>query len=147
MMITFKKAATEDIDVIYELCAALIHDYEQLDSIDYPKVRKWVRKKIENQIDEYTAIYSSGQKAGYYHFYKNADGQFEIDDLYVFPKFQNKGIGSAVVRKCCESVNAPVMLYVFAKNKRAISLYERLGFEIVQKVGSSRYIMTNKNRN
>lgn len=146
MKITYKQAKTEDIEPIYELCKRLIADYEQMELIDYPKVIKWVRKKIELSINEYTVIYADEQKAGYYHFYKNDDGLFEIDDLYVFSEFQNQGIGSAAIKKCCASVNAPIMLYVFIKNNRAVSLYKRLGFEIAETIHGSRYIMKNENR-
>ena len=72
---------------------------------------------------------------------KNAE--YEIDDLYIFPDFQSKGIGSTVIRKCCSAVNEPVMLYVFIKNHRAVSLYKRLGFAVVKTVKDSRYIMKN----
>lgn len=116
MNITYEKAKEEDIEPIYELCKQLIHDYEQLETIDYPKVMNWIRKKIENSIDEYTTVHANGEKAGYYHFYQNEDGQFEIDDLFVFPEFQNHGIGSEVVKKCCASVRAPIILYVSIKN-------------------------------
>ena len=142
MEITYETAAVQDIAPIFDLCQQMICDYEDLDSIDFPKVIQWVRKKIETSIEEYTAIYANGQKAGYYHFFKNEDGQFELDDLYVFPEFQNQGIGTEVIRKCYASVNAPVMLYVFAKNKRAVSLYQRLGFTITETVHNTRYIMT-----
>ena len=30
-----------------------------------------------------------------------------------------------VIKACCETVNDPVMLYVFIKNKRAVCLYAR----------------------
>lgn len=146
MNITYQKATSDDIEPIYELCKRLIDDFEQLESIDYPKVMKWVRKKIEKSIDEYTVIYANEQKAGYYHFYKNNDGLFEIDDLYVFPEFQNQGIGSGVIKKCCSSVDKPVTLYVFIENKRAITLYKKLGFEIAETIHGSRYIMKNQNR-
>lgn len=146
MKITYEKAKVEDIEPIYELCKRLICDYEQLQTIDYPKVMNWVREKIENSIDEYTAVYVNDRKVGYYHFYKNDDGEFEIDDLYVFPEFQNQGIGSEVVKKCCASVNGPIVLYVFIKNKRAVSLYKRLGFKIAETIHNSRYIMKNDNR-
>lgn len=146
MKITYKKATADDIVPVFELCKKLIQDYEALESIDFPKVTKWIRRKIELSIDEYTVIYANANKAGYYHFYKNDDGQFEIDDLYVFPEFQNQGIGSGVIKKCCASVNAPVMLYVFIENKRAVSLYTRLGFEIAETINGSRYIMRSANR-
>ena len=145
MNIIYQAAKPEDIEPIYALCKELIHRYEQLETIDYDKVMAWVRRKIEASISEYNVVYANGQKAGYYHFYKNDDGQFEIDDLYVFPEFQNQGIGSGVIKKCCASVNAPVMLYVFIENKRAVSLYKRLGFEVTQTVLGSRYIMRRKN--
>lgn len=140
-MITYEKAATCDIERIYRLSKRLIDDYENIESIDYDKVLKWTRRKIEKWIDEYSVIYSDRKKAGYYHFFKNEDGEYEIDDLYIFPEYQNQGIGSEVIKKCCLSVNAPVMLYVFIKNEKAVVLYKRLGFEIVQTVNSSRYIM------
>ena len=141
MKLSFDKAELSDVDRIYSLCKQLIDAYEDVDAIDYGSVLLWVRKKIERFIDEYTVIYADGKKSGYYRFYKNGDGAYEIDDLYILPGFQNQGIGSEVIRRCCETTDEPVMLYVFVKNKRAVSLYERLGFEIAETVNKSRYIM------
>lgn len=146
MKITYKSANVDDIEPIYEFCERLIQKYECLELIDYPKVIKWVRKKIERSIGEYTVIYVDDQKAGYYHFFINEDGLYEIDDLYIFPKYQHRGIGSEVINLCCASVDAPVMLYVFIRNKQAVSLYKRLGFEIIETINNSRYIMRKPNR-
>lgn len=140
-MITYSKTTAEDIGLIYGFCKQLIDNYEDVATIDYDRVLKWVYRKIENAIGEYTVIYAGQKKAGYYHFYRNEDGGYEIDDLYIFPEYQNQGIGSEVIRTCCESVEAPVMLYVFVKNERAVSLYQRLGFNVIETVHSSRYIM------
>lgn len=140
-MITYQKATTCDIENIYRLSKQLIDDYENINNIDYDKVLKWVHRKIENFIDEYSVIYSNDKKVGYYHFFQNKDGDYEIDDLYIFPEYRNCGIGSNVIKKCCSSVNVPVMLYVYVKNQKAVALYKRLGFEIVQTVTDSRYIM------
>lgn len=143
MKTTYNKATISDAEHIFSLCKQLIDKYENIDSIDYEKVLLWVRRKLERSIDEYTTIYADGKKAGYYHFYKNEDGEYELDDLYIFEEFQSRGIGSAVIKKCCSSVNSPVMFYVFIRNERAIALYKRLGFEVIKTVGDSRYIMSN----
>lgn len=143
MKTTYNKATISDAEHIFSLCKQLIDKYENIDSIDYEKVLLWVRRKLENSIDEYTTIYADGKKAGYYHFYKNEDGEYELDDLYIFEEFQSRGIGSAVIKKCCSLADSPVMLYVFIRNERAIALYKRLGFEVTKTVGDSRYIMSN----
>ena len=141
MKLTYQNATVEDIQPIFCLCKGLIDAYEDLGSIDYPGVLQWVYRKIEASIGEYTTVLIDGQTAGYYHFYRNEDGIYELDDLYILPGFQNRGIGTAVIRSCCESVREPVMLYVFAGNEGAIALYQRLGFEITETVHESRYIM------
>ena len=141
MNITYENAGTSDIEPIYALCRGLILDYEDLGSIDLDRVLKWVRRKLEDSIGEYTLIRIDGEKAGYYHFFTNADGEYELDDLYIFPEYRNQGIGTAVVQRCCAAVDRPVTLYVFVRNERAVALYRRLGFEITRDLGS-RYIMS-----
>ena len=141
MILSYSPAQPEDIDQIYLLCKSLIQTYERVDAIDLPKVLRWVRQKLETSIGEYMVIHADGQKAGYYHFYRNEDGLLELDDLYLFPPFQNQGIGTAVIQKCCASTTEPIQLYVFARNTRAVALYERLGFQITATVHQTRYIM------
>ena len=139
--ITYQKATDADVEPIYALCRALIDTYEDTGRIDYPKVLRWVHEKIRHAIGEYTVIYADGEKAGYYHFFKNGDGAYELDDLYVFEPFQNQGIGTQVLRRCCTAAAEPVSLYVFKENHRAVSLYRRMGFEIIKAVHETRYVM------
>ena len=74
-------------------------------------------------------------------FLRNEDGELEIDDLYIFPAYQNRGTGTYVINSLLNSVNEPVMLYVLSKNEKAVSLYKRLGFRIIRNIKDSRYIM------
>ena len=62
-------------------------------------------------------------------------------DLKVLPKYQNQGIGSVILEKCCSETDMPIYLYVFTRNTRAISLYERFGFKVIEKVKDTRLIM------
>ena len=144
MQLTYQPALPDDIDVIYSFAKELIDQYEDKNQISYEKVLAWVRKKLERQIQEYTCIFVGGEKAGYYHFSPTDSGTMELDDLYLFPAFRGHGIGTAVIQKCCAETNQPILLYVFQKNTGAISLYQKMGFQIqctTQNVSSTRCIM------
>lgn len=140
MELTFAPAAGPDIDIIYSLSKDLIDRYEDIGSIDYEKVLAWVRRKIEKKISEYTCVFCDGTKAGYYRV-TAADGMTELDDLYILPEFQSRGIGTFIINKCCAESKLPVMLYVFTRNTGAFALYQRLGFRVAKQVGTSRCIM------
>ena len=141
MELTFRKAENEDAERIFQFNKELILQYETLEEINLDYVLSWVQKKISSRIDEYTVICAEGKKAGYYHFFRNEEGELELDDLYIFPEFRNQGIGSVVIKKCCTSVKEPVMLYVFTRNKGAVSLYKRMGFLVTETIKDSRLIM------
>ena len=74
-------------------------------------------------------------------FLRNEDEKLEINDLYTFPAYQNRGTGTYMINSLLNSVNEPVMLYVFSKNEKAVSLYKRLGFRIIRNIKDSHYIM------
>ncbi len=55
----------------------------------------------------------------------------KIDELYVLPEFQGKGIGTSVLQVVINHVklrDVPLRLRVFKINHDVIRLYERLGF-------------------
>lgn len=140
MELKYERASGADMEAIFALSKALIDQYEDVESIDYDKVLQWVRRKIEAQIGEYQRVMMDGSLAGYVHFHPDGE-RMELDDLYILPEYRGQGIGTAVVEKCCAETEKPVYLYVFRRNEGAVRLYKRLGFEIVQEVGGSRYIM------
>ena len=144
MEILTRPARKEDADAIFRLSKGLIDEYEDIPGIPYEQVLDWVRGKIEKEIDSYRQIWVDGMHAGFYRFVPG-DGVMELDDLFVFPGFQNRGIGTWVIRKCLEETDLPVMLYVFIRNTGAWKLYQRLGFEIRETVRNSRYIMVREN--
>ena len=141
MNITFKPADNSDIETVYLLSKDLIDRYENIENINYDMVLNWVKDKINKSINEYTSVYLDYKKCGYYHFYRNEEGSYEIDGLYILDNYQNRGIGTYVIRTLLNSINEPVMLYVFIKNEKAVSLYKRLGFKVIRNIKDSRYIM------
>ena len=139
MNLVYKASTKSDIHKIFEFSKNLIDEYEDIQNIDYEKVLKWVYKKIEENIHEYTSIYLDNTLVGYYHFREDKD-KMELDDFYIFSEYQNKGIGSKVLSELIQT-DKTIYLYVFVKNIKAIGLYERFGFKIVEHVNKTRYIM------
>ena len=140
MELSVQSGLPEDVDTIFRRNKELIDRYENVRGIPYEEVLAWHRRKIEKSIRSYTRICADGIHAGFYRFVPNGD-KMELDDLYIFPEFQSRGIGSRVIEKCCAETELPVMLYVFVRNTGAWQLYQRLGFEIRETVHNSRYIM------
>jgi len=140
MELQFEQARPQDAEAIFSLCRELVTQYEDPQQVDIPRALAWCRRKIEKCIHEYTRILWDGQIAGYYHFAPCEDGM-ELDDLYVLPQFRGRGIGSAVVEKCCRETDEPICLCVFTQNTGAIALYRRFGFAIAQSIGTTRLLM------
>lgn len=140
MDLIYAPAKERDIGPLFQLNKDLIDQYENLSQIDYSKVLSWVGEKIKKRISEYTCIFRENRKVGYYRFHP-AEGKMELDDIYIFPAYQNKGIGSQVIRKCIAETGSPIFLYVFIRNTKAVSFYKRFGFEIEETIRDSRYIM------
>ena len=58
----------------------------------------------------------------------------KVDQLYILPEYQGKGIGAACMKRIIDDANAeqkPVTLQVLRINTRATAFYQRLGFTIV----------------
>lgn len=67
-----------------------------------------------------------GQVVGY----AAVDGS-ELNDLYVRPGMQGKGVGSALLAKVMELSPGALSLWTFQRNAHARRFYEQRGFEAV----------------
>lgn len=143
MEITCQPIEQQDVEKIVALAKELILRYEDLGQIDVEKVVAWCSKKTEQQMADYRKIFCGGSHVGYVAAHDEGD-KLEIDDLYLYPAFQGKGIGTAVLRQMVAQAikeNKIPYLYVFIRNEGAVRLYRRLGFVVVQEIPNSRYVM------
>ena len=140
MNLLYEQAQPDDIDQIYTFCKNLIERYEDPEDISILDALEWTRRKITKRISEYVCAVSDGKTVAYYHLSSHED-KMELDDLYVLPEYQGQGIGTAIIQKCCLETELPVFLYVFKENKSAISLYKKMGFQIITPIGKTRCIM------
>ena len=134
-MIEYTSAEQRDLPLLFALNKALIEEYEDLTAIDLPRVLGWVEKNLQAHLSDFRRVLYDGKPAG---FFCLSEG--ELDSLFVLPQFRRKGIGTEAIRYCQE-LSPSLFLYVFKKNTGAVELYRRMGFEITQKVGTTRYIM------
>ena len=140
MELRYVTATEQDVQPVFDLSRSLIEAYEDLSTIDYPKVLRWVESKIRNNIQKYNVILCNDEKVGYFCLDLHGD-KWELDDFYILPQFRNKGIGTAVLADICKNTTGCIYLYAFVKNKGAISLYKRFGFYCVKTVSDTRQIM------
>lgn len=131
---TFRVATTDDIDQLLEM-------YRAFDSADRaqgipPAADHRCQSWLETLFAEGYNIVAEGQNrlVGHVVFTAADDLNPELA-VFVHPEYHNRGIGTelckqaaaAAVEAGCETL----MLHVEQKNRAAIAVYERLGFEIV----------------
>ena len=61
-----------------------------------------------------------------------------LDHLYVVPRWQGRGIGSALLGRAMDANPSGLSLWAFAENHRAIAFYGRAGFVEVLRTDGSR---------
>lgn len=142
MTLCYEPACQEDLEPLFQLNKQLIEQYEDLSSIDYPRVLAWVRRNLQRNLSGVTRVLRDGILVGYFCLCRE-DDKLELDSLFVLPPFRGQGIGTEILRKCLREADVPVFLFVFRENTRAAALYRRMGFRIVKEAGKTRYIMEN----
>ena len=136
----FAPARGEDAPVIFGFAKELMERYESDPEIDLGMALSWTRRKIEGRLGEYTRVTQNGETVAFYRFAPEGE-EMELDDLYVLPAFRGRGIGTAIVKRCCGLTDKPLFLYVFEQNERAVALYRRLGFLVRERVSPTRLIL------
>ena len=107
-----------------------------------------------NKIDEYVITSANEMFEDYYNIIiddkiigsillKDMPQDKLIDEIYIEKEFRNNGIGTDIIRKMLEN-NRNIYLWVYKENKKAISLYNRLGFIIVDETDSRYYMKYDK---
>jgi ribosomal protein S18 acetylase RimI-like enzyme len=82
-------------------------------------------------------IVIDGRDAGLFHVEREAAEIF-LANIQLLPEFQNRGIGTALVRDLIAEAQAAgksVRLQVLKPNRAARRLYERLGFALFEETG------------
>jgi N-acetylglutamate synthase-like GNAT family acetyltransferase len=140
MKITLGSADERDIPKITALADDVMSRYEDFHAIDKEKALGWTHLTISKNIHNYVTVYADGIKCGYYLLTKNKE-HYEIFHLFVFPRWQGRGIGTALVNHILQETNGNLEVFVFTGDISTYTMFENMGFIIAEIYHRTRYRM------
>ena len=133
------KASVKDVDRLIEYKKRTIYQFaKDLKDEEIKRINSYVRENVPKEIDDYFNIIVDDKVVGCLLVSDKDDGKL-LDEIYIEEVYRNKGIGSDIINRILVD-NDIVYLWVYKENERAISLYERFGFVIIDGT-DTRYYM------
>ncbi len=132
MKYNLRKCTFDDIDFIFELKKLCLKWYIEIvygwdDKSQYNKTKNELNRNIE-----YMKIICVDDMAVGVTTLSEEDGCYRVGLTMIHPDYQNKGIGSAVIRdyiNLAEKDNKRIIIKTY-KDNPAQNLYKRLGFKV-----------------
>ena len=121
-----------DYDFIYRVKKEAYQKYVEkyYGSWDEEQQKEYFKTFIETYKDGAYIIYLNGSDIGFYNEVVVED-KYEIGNICIVPEYQNKGLGTAIIKELLEkNADKSVTLQYFKSNPVG-RLYERLGFKII----------------
>ncbi|MEG0022157.1 MAG: GNAT family N-acetyltransferase [Bacilli bacterium] len=92
------------------------------------KLKEYADMSVKEFLDLYKIIIINDSIAGIFLVREFEDGVL-LDEIYLYDEYRNKGIGTNLINSI-EDNN--IYLWVYQNNTKAIKLYNRLGFNIIE---------------
>lgn len=132
-------ATNNDIDYIKKAKLYSIFKYaHDLPKSEILKINNYVEKSIPIEISDYKIIIYNNKRIGCLLVTKR-DDKILLDEIYLEEEYRNRGIGTDIIKNIL-AVNSNVYLWVYKENIKAISLYKKLKFKIIDET-KTRYYM------
>lgn len=136
-------ATNKDTDYIKKSKLYNIFTYaDDLPKDEVMRINNYVDEHIPVEITDYKIIMCNKNKVGCLLVAKKEDGAI-LDEIYLEEEYRNKGIGTDIIKNILK-INPIVYLWVYKKNIKAISLYKKMKFKIINKTENRYYIKYSK---
>ena len=133
------KSSTNDIEILIEYKKRTIFEYaKDLLEDDINKINRYVEVEVPKLLDHYSNVVIDN-KIGGCLLLTDVDDGILLDEIYLEEEYRNKGIGTDIIKNVIKE-NDIVYLWVYRENSKAVSLYKKLGFNVIDKT-DSRYYM------
>ena len=132
-------ATKRDILKLIEYKLESIFDYaENLSLEEINQINDYVKSNVTKELNNYKVICIDDKKVGVLLITNKDDGVL-LDEIYLEERYRNKGIGTSIIKEILSNYNI-VYLWVYKLNIKALSLYKKLGFKIINET-KTRYYM------
>ena len=147
MDVEIRKATLKVLDIIQDLNLMLFQkEYEEYDknlNLNWTKGEEgtnYFKKRITDENSSAFVAIVDGKIVGYRigaiskpESYRNISNYAEAENMFVLPKFRNKGIGTKLFNeflKWCKEKNIKrVKIVVDSRNEKALNFDRKMGFE------------------
>lgn len=128
-----RECTLEDFDFLFELKKQNFKWYvDKIWGWNDEDQKKRLRDDLNEHLNHKKIVVLNKKDIGSYATHITENNDLFINEISIIKEYQNKGIGTDILRKQiaeCENKNMKVLLQVFKENP-AKKLYERLGFKI-----------------
>lgn len=125
------KSSNDDIERLIEYKKRNIYEYApELSKEEHLKIKNYVESHIPKDIDDYYNIVVDGKVVGCLLVVNKDDGKL-LDEIYLEEDYRGLGIGTDIIKNVLKE-NDIVYLWAYKDNVRAVSLYKRLGFVVIE---------------
>ena len=132
-------SSNKDINRLIEYKKRTIFQYaKDLSNEEIDSINKYVTSEVPRLINDYSNIIVDNKIVGCI-LLKNNNNSKLLDEIYLEEEYRNKGIGTEIIKDILNN-NDVVYLWVYKENEKALSLYKKLGFNVIEET-ESRYCM------
>lgn len=132
MQFTLRPATAGDYAWLWELKRLTMREYVEQTWGYWDEAAQEAFFRRSYRSDTVQLVLVEGRNAGLLHVERERSDLF-LANIQIHPAFQNRGLGSAVIRTVLDSARSlqlPVRLQVLQVNRAAQQLYLRLGFTV-----------------
>lgn len=137
------KTSKKDIPRLIQYKKDIIYMYSKgLSGEEKENINEYVINIVNETLKDYFNIIVDDKIIGSVCI-KDLENAKLLDEIYLEKEFRNKGIGTDIIRKIIEN-NESVYLWVYKENIKAVLLYKRLGFKIIDETEFRYYMEYNE---
>ena len=137
------KSSNDDIEKLIEYKKKTIFEYaKDLPENEINKINNYVKNNVPKLLNNYSNIVVDDKVVGCLLLTDKDDGTL-LDEIYLEEKYRNKGIGTNILKEVINN-NDIIYLWVYKENVQTISLYKKLGFNVIEETESRYYMKYSK---